>query len=229
VAELIEKQSAKTPGRPLFNDMLARLEAGEAEGILAWHPDRLARNSIDGGQIIYLLDTGKIKTLRFPTFRFESDPQGKFMLSIMFGQSKYYVDSLSENTKRELREKIRRGEFPCQAPIGYLNDYRTKKIIVDRERAPVVKEAFELYATGTATLDRIRAFFGERGLVSNTGHPFICAYISKMLSNPFYYGHFRYKGEIYQGIHEPLISKATFDKVAAVLNRRWRYSPLAAC
>jgi hypothetical protein len=50
-----------------------------------------------------------------------------------------------------------------------------------------------------------------------------------MLSNPFYYGHFRYKGEIYQGIHEPLISKATFDKVAAVLNRRWRYSPLAAC
>ncbi len=134
IAELIEKQSAKTPGRPIFNDMLARIEAGEADGILAWHPDRLARNSIDGGQIIYLLDTGKIKTLKFPTFRFESDPQGKFMLNIMFGQSKYYVDNLSENTKRGLREKVRRGEFPHQAPIGYLNDYRTKKIIVDKSR-----------------------------------------------------------------------------------------------
>ena len=47
------------------------------------------------------------------------------MLNIMFGQSKYYVDSLSENTKRGLREKIRRGEYPGPAPIGYLNDYRT--------------------------------------------------------------------------------------------------------
>src|SRR5438309_10120252 len=98
VEELVEKQSAKIPGRPIFNQMLERIEAGEAEGILAWHPDRLARNSIDGGRIIYLLDTEAIKTLKFPTFRFESDPQGKFMLNIMFGQSKYYVDSLSENT-----------------------------------------------------------------------------------------------------------------------------------
>ena len=87
IAEFVEKQSAKEPGRPIFNDMLSRLEAGEAEGIIAWHPDRLARNSIDGGKIIYLLDNDRIRALCFPTFRFEPDPQGKFMLSIMFGQS----------------------------------------------------------------------------------------------------------------------------------------------
>ncbi len=65
--------------------MLARIERDEAQGILAWHPDRLARNSIDGGKIIYLLDTEKIKDLKFPTFWFENTPQGKFMLSIAFG------------------------------------------------------------------------------------------------------------------------------------------------
>ena len=104
-----ESQTAKEPGRPIFNDMLKRMEHGEAEGILAWHPDRLARNSIDGGRIIFLIDTGKIKALKSPTFWFEPTPQGKFMLNIAFGQSKYFVDNLSENTKRGLRQKLRRG------------------------------------------------------------------------------------------------------------------------
>jgi len=64
----IEKQSAKIPGRPIFGEMLKRIEKGEAAGILAWHPDRLARNSVDGGRIIYLLDCGRITALKFPQF-----------------------------------------------------------------------------------------------------------------------------------------------------------------
>ena len=225
VGELIEKQSAKIPGRPIFDAMLERIEAGEADGILAWHPDRLARNSIDGGRIIYLLDTGTIKTLKFPTFRFEPDPQGKFMLNIMFGQSKYYVDSLSENTKRGLREKVRRGEYPGPAPLGYLNDHRTKKIILDRERAPIVKEAFERYATNRQTLDSLRHFFSDCGIRTQNGKLVGRTFVSHMLSNPIYYGHFSYAGEVHEGKHEPIISKALFDGVEDILNRRWRCSP----
>ena len=112
VHEFQEAKTAKSPGRPIFNEMIKRIENGEASGIITWHPDRLARNSIDGGKIIYLVDTGKIVDLRFPTYRFDNSAQGKFMLNIIFGQSKYYVDNLSENTKRGLREKVRLGEFP---------------------------------------------------------------------------------------------------------------------
>src|SRR3990167_4579581 len=156
--EFVEKQSAKIPGRPIFNEMLQRIEKGEADSILSWHPDRLARNSVDGGRIIYLLDTNKLLGLKFPSFWFESTPQGKFMLNIAFGQSKYYVDSLSENTKRGLRQKVRRGEFPSFAPIGYLNDSRNKSVIVDKRKMPIVRKAFELYAQNNSRLEDISNF-----------------------------------------------------------------------
>jgi len=107
VKEFYESKTAKEPGREVFNEMLGEIEKGTAQGILAWNPDRLARNSIDGGRVIYLVDTQKIVALKFPTFWFEATPQGKFMLSVAFGQAKYYTDNLRENILRGIRQKIR--------------------------------------------------------------------------------------------------------------------------
>ena len=154
--EFIESKTAKVPGRPIFNEMIKGIEGGEANGILAWHPDRLARNSVDGGKIIYLVDTGKIISLKFPAFWFENTPQGKFMLNIAFGQSKYYVDNLSENIQRGIRQKLRRGEYPGKPPIGYLNEPRLRNIVIDEERAPLVKRMFKEFSTGKFTQKQIR-------------------------------------------------------------------------
>ena len=97
----VEKRTAKIPGRPVFNEMLSKMETSSKRiGILSWAPDRLSRNSIDAGKIVYLLDTGKIASLKFPTFAFENNPSGKFFLSIGLSNAKYYVDSLAENVRR---------------------------------------------------------------------------------------------------------------------------------
>jgi len=110
LSEFQESKSAKTPGRTVFGELMTRIESGEASGILAWHPDRLARNSIDGGRVIYAVDQEKLVSLRFSTFWFEPTPQGLFMLQVAFGQSKYYSDNLVQNVKRGIRQKLRRGE-----------------------------------------------------------------------------------------------------------------------
>jgi DNA invertase Pin-like site-specific DNA recombinase len=227
VEEFIEKQSAKIPGRPIFNEMLNKIERGEANGILAWHADRLARNSVDGGCIIYLLDTEKLASLKFPTLWFENTPQGKFMLNIAFGQSKCYVDSLSENTKRGLRQKVRRGEYPSLAPVGYLNDPRTKSIMVDKKRAPIIRRAFELYAQGNMRLEDISDFLAREKILTRGGKRIHITRTTFIIKNPFYVGLFRYAGEIYEGKHEPIIAKKLFDKVQEIFETKEPATPQA--
>jgi DNA invertase Pin-like site-specific DNA recombinase len=220
--EFIETKTAKNPGRPIFDFMLKQIELGICDGILAWHPDRLARNSVDGGKIIYLVDIAKIIDLRFPTFRFDNSAQGKFMLSIAFGQSKYYVDNLSENIKRGIREKLRRGIWPTWAPLGYLNNYKERNIYPDPEKAPFIRKIFELYATGDYNLGSMTEEVKRWGLLGSLGKPVCKSQLARLLKNPIYYGIFKFKGELYEGTHPPLISKKLFDKVQDVLNNRLR-------
>ena len=222
IAELTESMTAKKPGRPVFNEMLVRIEAGEADGIVAWNPDRLARNSIDGGRIIYLVDTGKIINLKFPTFRFDNNAYGKFILSIAFGQSKYYTDNLSENIKRGIRQKLRKGIWPNWAPLGYLNDPKTRNIVIDKETAPYIRKLFQLYSTGTYSLMNLKDIFKKEGLIGKKNTPLSIFQIQYILKNTFYYGIFSYDNELYEGAHPPLISKELFNKVQAVMNRRHR-------
>ena len=216
----VEKQTAKIPGRPIFGEMIARIEKGEASGILAWHPDRLARNSVDGGKVIYLVDTAKITDLKFPTFWFDSTPQGKFMLSIAFSQSKYYIDNLSENIKRGHRQKLKNGLWPQMAPLGYLNDKQTKNISVDKVKSVLIKKTFEAYATGNFTLAQLRKIINDLGLKGRRDGELSISNFQYLLKNPFYYGLIRYSGEFYEGKHEPIITKKLFDEAQEVMARK---------
>jgi site-specific DNA recombinase len=225
-----EAFSAKAPGRPIFGEMIAEIEKGNADGIIAWAPDRLARNSVDGGRIIYLLDTGAIKDLKFATYTFENGSQGKFMLQIMFGQSKYYSDALSENVKRGNRTKLEKGWRPNHAPLGYRNDPVSRTIIKDPERFHLIRRMFEEVLAGTP-VSRVRKMANEEWNFRTPvrkrigGKPITLGWMYKVLRNPFYAGLIPWAGKMYPGKHEPMITMDEFERVQAIIHKRGKANP----
>lgn len=239
-----EAKTAKVPGRPVFNDVLNRIERGEADGIIAWHPDRLARNSVDGGRVIYLLDTGQLKDLKFATYTYENTPQGKFMLQIVFANSKYYVDSLSENVKRGIRTKTLKGWRSNRPPLGYLNGDQTTPIIPDPERFPIVERMWQLALTGTYTLRQIREIAAHKwGLRTRKGRKhggtvLTVSGLYDLFKNPFYAGVLRLNGRTYPGKHQPMITLDQFALVQKNIGRpgapqpkrnTWAYTGMIRC
>ena len=215
-----ESKSAKTPGREQFARMIEKIEAGEANGILCWHPDRLARNSVDGGKIIYLVDTGAIASLRFPQFWFEPTPQGKFMLQVAFGQSKYFSDNLVENVKRGIRQKLRRGEWLTKAPYGYINNLKTKTIEPHPVYSKIVVRAFEEYVKGIYTLEGLAKHLADLGMITSHQTPLAKASIVRMLTNRAYLGFIKHRDEWHNGSFTPILSPTLFEAVQKVLTTR---------
>jgi len=218
--EYIEAQTAKEPGRPVFNEMMEAIEAGDADGLLAWHPDRISRNAVDAGRLLHNLDKKKLQALNFPSFWFENTPQGKFVLSLALGIAKYQIDHLSEQVRRGIRKKLRDGVYPNMPPPGYMNDPRARTIVFDEERAPIIRRMFETYATGDYSGADIWRMAEEWGLVGVRGKPLSMSRVHAILANSFYVGIFRFNGEVYEGKHPALISRDLFKRVQDVRQRR---------
>ena len=225
--ELIEKRTAKMPGRPVFEEMLKRIEKGEAQGIVCWKVDRLSRNPVDSGRISWLLQQNIIQKI-ITHDRVYLPQDNVLMMSVEFGMANQYIRDLSQNTRRGLRAKARTGIFPGVAPLGYLNDPRARTIVIDRKRAPLVCKAFEMYARNKYRQEDIANFLFKNGVQTRAtkrwmregGKPLKKDQIRAMLSNIFYFGHFKYANEFYEGKHKPLIDKKLFDRVQFVLKLR---------
>ena len=223
VEKFVESKSAKKPGREVFNKMMSKVQESKTPvGLLAWHPDRLARNSVDGGLIIYSIDTVKIASLRFPTFWFEPTPQGLFMLQVAFGQSKYYSDNLSENVRRGIRQKLRRGEWPSKAPLGYVNNAKTRNIEPHLVKAKIIEKAFEEFSQDKYTLESLGRRLAEFGLESKNRTPLAKATVQRMLTNIAYIGLIKHGNEIYEGNYQPILSRQLFEAVQKKLKERAR-------
>lgn len=195
--------------------MLKYITAEKVDGIICWKLDRLSRNPIDGGTLIWAIKQNNLEIIT-PSQSFRRDDENSILMYLEFGMAQKYIDDLSKNVKRGNRAKLESGGWTNVAPFGYKNNVIDKTLYLDEARASYVPQMFEMYASGNYSLLEISNVLYKKGLRPAHGEKVRRAKIHTILRNPFYYGMMLKGDRLYRGNHTPLISKKLFDRVQEV-------------
>jgi site-specific DNA recombinase len=231
IADVIhESQSAKQPGRPKFNEMIARIHSGEADGILCWKINRLARNPVDGGQISWLLQQRVISHIQ--TYTRDYQPSDNvIMMAVELGMANQFVNDLSVDVKRGMRNKAERGWNPQRLlPIGYKHNKGYEKgedEIMTNDDILIVERLFREMLTGSYSASDIHRLSITYGLLSKKGKPRTLQTIVNMLTSEFYFGQFAWKDQEgnqvkHAGVHATILTEVEYNRVQQLLGKKGR-------
>jgi site-specific DNA recombinase len=219
-----EGESAKTALRAEFQKMLqyCRENKGRITFVIVYSLNRFSRNTHQHLVISALLASLGI-TLRSATEPIDNSSTGKLMETILSGFAQFDNDVKAERTKAGMKAAMERGRWPYGAPLGYLNSGGPKgqsNIIPDRERAPLIKKAFELYATGLYTRPQVLKMVHALGLRTRKGKMVTLQTFEGILRNSLYTGemHAKFLDKPERGSYEPIIEKLLFDQVQEIIS-----------
>ena len=212
-----ERETAAKIGRPVFLDMLKALKSHKARGLIIHKIDRSARNLKDWADLGSLIDAGI--EVHFANESLDLNSRGgRLSADIQAVVAADYIRNLREETRKGIYGRLRQGLYPFPARVGYLDTGKGNPKRLDPIQAPLVRKAFELYASGEYGLNMLVEKMYDAGLRNKNGNKISRNGLVCILKNPFYIGVIRIAtvGELFVGLHRPIISKSLFDEVQNV-------------
>jgi site-specific DNA recombinase len=221
-------ESAKTTKRPELQRMLTYVQEHPVTYLIVHKVDRLARSRADDVSIGLELQAAGVQLVSC-TESIDETPSGKLLHGIMASIAEFYSRNLAAEVMKGSIQKAKSGGTAGKAPLGYINvreltnGRENRTVIVDSERAPLMKFAFDAYATGDYTLRTLLTELTKRGLTSRPGPrkasgPLALSQFCRIMRNPYYIGIVTYKGVEYPGKHQPIVDRQTYDRVQEILS-----------
>ena len=221
-----EGESAKTVDRTELQKLLqfCRTNKGRVQFVVVFNLTRFAREKYDHFALRAHLKSLGI-SLRSATEPIDDTSTGKLMEGVLAAFAQFDNDVRSERTRGGMRAALELGRWTFLAPLGYLNAPRStgKSLIPDPERAPLVRRAFQDFATGRFMKDEVRKNVIALGLRTRRGKPVPSQTFDAMLRNRVYIGQIDVAdfGVSARGDFEPLVTERIFFRVQAILDGRY--------
>ncbi len=234
VDEYVEpgKSATNVDRRPKFQEMMARVRnRHDVSAIIVYSRSRMHRDSTDAAITRKELRRLGVQLVSIMDYT-EDTYVGDLVAAILDGVNEYQSRASGADVAYKMAAKAANGGTVGQAPLGYLNvgekvDGReVRTVVLDEERAPLIKMMFELYATGTHSYRDLQRIVTEAGLRTRptkslpAGREITIYSIGRLLRDRYYLGRIVFKGKEYQGRHEPIIGQELFDRVQDVLDNQ---------
>lgn len=212
--------SGSNADRPAFQQLLADIRAGKVDVVVVYKIDRLSRSIADFAATIRLFEDQGVAFVSTTQHFDTSGPTGRLMLNLLMSFSEFEREQIAERTRDKMAATRRRGGWTGGTPmLGYL--VVDKRLVVDESEAEQVRQIFGLFKTlkafGTVASELNRRQWTTKRHKGRGGRPFDKHSVRRILTSVLYLGKVEYRGETFDGDHEPIVAPDLWDTVQRIL------------
>jgi site-specific DNA recombinase len=220
--------SGGTMERPALKALLADIKEKRIDVVVVYKVDRLTRSLADFAKIVEIFDAEGVSFVAVTQQFNTTTSMGRLTLNVLLSFAQFEREVTGERIRDKIAASKQKGMWMGGTPpLGY--DLQNRRLAVNKAEAETVRLIFKLYLE-LKTLRRVREELDRRSTVSKQwvsrgnvkhgGYRLGRGALYHLLANPIYVGAIRHKSVTYPGQHEPIIARATWQRVQEMLSNK---------
>jgi len=216
--------------RPALRRLLLDIEAGKVDCVVVYKVDRLSRSLLDFSRIMETFERRDVSFVSVTQAFNTASSMGRLVLNVLLSFAQFEREMISERTRDKIAAARRKGKWSGGMPIlGYT--VVDTKLVIDEDEASRVRQIFAMYLERQSLLDVVKRL-NSRGWRTKRwttrkgdlrgGRKFAKNSLYQLLTNVAYVGQVRYKDEVHDGEHAPIVAAEVFSQVQTLLQRNGR-------